>query len=275
MVMRDVSLGDICLEYESVGSGDPLLFIQGAFIADTFRPLLREPSLEQYKLINYHRRGYAGSTKPSEAVTISQHAADALALLNALGINRAHIVGHSYGGCVALQLALDASRCVQSLVLLEPAVPVGASGEEYRHPLIKSANAYATQNVDAVVDAFLMARWGDPQYRKVLDDLLPGAFNQAVGDAATWFHYELPGLLDWTFGQIEATRITQPAVSILGGDSSSLSSRFPETHFQLIAWLRGCVGEVLPNTAHFPQLQDTTGLAELLARFISKHPIPG
>jgi pimeloyl-ACP methyl ester carboxylesterase len=49
------------LEYQFSGSGtgDPVVFIHGAFIADSFRPLLAEPTLaERYKLITYRRRGY-------------------------------------------------------------------------------------------------------------------------------------------------------------------------------------------------------------------------
>ena len=50
------------LAYEVMGTGEPVVFIHGAFIADAFRPLLAEPSLAgRYRLILYHRRGYAGS----------------------------------------------------------------------------------------------------------------------------------------------------------------------------------------------------------------------
>ena len=65
------------LEYEVSGTGDPVIFIHGAFIADTFRPLLAEPSLAgRYQLIVYHRRGYAGSSRASEPVSGARQAAD-------------------------------------------------------------------------------------------------------------------------------------------------------------------------------------------------------
>jgi pimeloyl-ACP methyl ester carboxylesterase len=114
------------LEYEVSGTGDPVVFIHGAFIADTFRPLLAEPSLAgHYRLILYHRRGYAGSSRASGPVSVAQEAADCRALLRHLGMDRAHVVGHSYGGDVALQLALDTPRVVYSLALLEPGLAVG------------------------------------------------------------------------------------------------------------------------------------------------------
>ena len=116
------------LEYEVSGTGEPAVFIHGAFIADMFRPLLAEPSLAgRYRLIRYHRRGYAGSSRASGPVSVARQAADCRALLRHLGVERAHVVGHSYGGAVALQLALDTPGVAHSLALLEPALMVGAS----------------------------------------------------------------------------------------------------------------------------------------------------
>jgi pimeloyl-ACP methyl ester carboxylesterase len=53
-----------------------------------------------------------------------------------------HVVGHSFGGCIALQLALDSPHVVRSLALLEPALFVGASARSYRESLLRSAERY-------------------------------------------------------------------------------------------------------------------------------------
>jgi pimeloyl-ACP methyl ester carboxylesterase len=95
------------LEYEVSGTGEPVVFIHGAFIADTFGLLLAEPSLAgRFRLILYYRFGYAGSSRASGIVSVARQAADCRALLHQVGVERAHVVGHSYGGAVALQLAL-------------------------------------------------------------------------------------------------------------------------------------------------------------------------
>ena len=177
------------LEYEVSGTGEPVVFIHGAFIADTFRPLLAEPSLVgRYQLILYHRRGYAGSSRASEPVSVARQAADCRALLRHLGVERAHVVGHSYGGAVALQLALDTPGVVHSLALLEPGLMVGASAQGYRESLARGVERYREAGAEVVVDEFLQARW--PGYRATLERALPGAFAQAVADAGTWFERE-------------------------------------------------------------------------------------
>jgi pimeloyl-ACP methyl ester carboxylesterase len=261
---------EVELEYEISGTGEPVVFIHGAFIADTFRPLLAEPSLTgRYRLILYHRCGYAGSSHVSGPVSVAQQAADCRALLRYLGVERAHVVGHSYGGIVALQLALDTPGVAHSLALLEPGLMVGASAQGYRESLARGVERYREAGAAVVVDEFLQARW--PGYRATLDLVLPGAFDQAVADAGTWFEREVSGQLGWRFGEAEARRISQPTLSVLGGESDALWSRFGETQRLLLAWLPHAEGFVLPGTTHFMQIQDPRGMAEALGAFWARH----
>jgi pimeloyl-ACP methyl ester carboxylesterase len=260
------------LEYEVSGKGEPVLFIHGAFIADAFRPLLAEPSLAgRYRLIIYHRRGYAGSSRASGPVSVVRQAGDCRALLSHLGVERAHIVGHSYGGDVALQLALEAPGVVHSLALLEPGLMVGAGAQDYRESLARGLDRYRELGAEVVVDEFLQARW--PGYRAALDRVLPGAFAQAVADAGTWFEREVSGQLGWQFGEAEARRIGQPTLSVLVGESDALWSRFGETHRLLLGWQPRGEGSVLPGTTHLMQIQDPRGMAETLAAFWARHPL--
>jgi 3-oxoadipate enol-lactonase len=115
-------------------------------------------------------------------------------------------------------------------------------------------------------------RW--PGYREPLERALPGAFARAVADAATWFEHDLPGLLNWSFGEAEASRIDQPALSILGGASNALWARFGEVHRLLLAWLPRAEGSVLPGTAHLMTIENPRGVAAALAAFWARHPIP-
>jgi pimeloyl-ACP methyl ester carboxylesterase len=258
------------LEYVVAGTGEPVVFVHGAFIAGAFRPLLTEPALAgRYRLVLYHRRGYAGSSRAAEPAGVARQAADCRAVLRHVGVDRAHVVGHSYGGAVALQLALDAPDVAHSLALLEPALMVGASAQGYRESLARASERYRDAGAAVVVDEFLQARW--PQYRAALDRALPGAFEQAVADAGTAFEGELPGLLGWRFGEAEARRIVQPVLSVLGGESEALWPRFGEAHRLLLDWLPHVEGFVLPGATHFLQLEDPQGMAEALAAFWARH----
>src|SRR5260370_41525792 len=95
--MQIAAINGVELEYEVVGSGEPVLLISPV-LADGFLPLVQEPALaDHYQLIRYHKRGWARSTHTPPPVSIADHAADAAALLDRLGLGRAHVAGHSAG----------------------------------------------------------------------------------------------------------------------------------------------------------------------------------
>jgi pimeloyl-ACP methyl ester carboxylesterase len=263
-------LDRLTLAYERTGAGGPIVFIHGALIADAFRPLLAEPALtDEHLLLVYHRRGYAGSTHEAGAISVAQHAADCCALFEHLRIGRAHVVGHSYGGAVALQLALDSPELIESLALLEPAV---FGGQAYLDAVSKGQERYRREGAEIVIDDFLRSRFG-PEYRPHLDRVLPGSFAQAIADAATWFEQEVPGLRAWAFDEHDAQRITQPVLAVLGGESDKLWPRFGETHGRLLSSLPNVEGVVLAGVNHAMMIQDPAALAAVLATFCRRHAV--
>jgi pimeloyl-ACP methyl ester carboxylesterase len=275
--MQHAKVNEVEIEFKTIGAGESVLLIHGAFIADTFRPLTAEPALaSRYQLVTYSRRGYAGSSHPDAPVSIANHAADCRLLISHLGFDRAHIAGHSYGGAVALQLAFESPEVVQSVALLEPALIVGESGPGYREMLLSNAAQYREVGAERVVHEFVEARW--PSYGPHLEALVPGAMDQAVSDAATWYDRELASLLEWHFGEEDARRVNVPVLSILGGDSHKLAPRFVETYHWLESSLPAFEGVTIPGTMHFMLMQDPRATAHFLAEFWSRHliePVPG
>jgi pimeloyl-ACP methyl ester carboxylesterase len=270
--MNRAQIGDIALAYEVRGSGEPVVLIHGSFIADGLRPLLAEPSLtERYRLFLYHRRGFASSTHLDAPISIAQQAADCRAFLEHVGIQRAHFVGHSYGGNIALQLALDTSDVVHSIALLEPALFAVPSAPELMESLAPAFQMYEAGNKAEAVDGCLRGVLG-PGYRDMLDRVLPGAFAQAAADADTFFQFEMPALQQWSFTQADANRIKQPVLSVVGSESHTLWKGRTEIHELVQAWWpRGADTFVLQGTAHALQIMNPTGMAEGLAGFFARH----
>ena len=261
------------LAYEVSGTGEPVIFIHGALIAEAFRPLLTQPSLGHgYKLITYHRRGYRDSSNAHSSTNLAQQTEDCLALLRHLGIERAHVVGHSFGGSVGVQLAMDAPDIVHSLALLEPALFARDSGQAYRESLARGEQRYKEGPADVVVDEFLEMRFGSG-YRTALERVLPGVFEEAVTDSRPTFEMDLPALREWRFNEEEVQRITQPVLNVLGSKSEALWPRFGEVYRLVLSWLPHAEGFVLPGAAHGLMMQNPRSMAEALADFWQRHPI--
>jgi 3-oxoadipate enol-lactonase len=110
--------GDVDLAYERTGSGPPLLLIMGMsgtslHWGEPFLALLRR----DFEVIVYDHRGVGESTPLSGPITIAALAHDASALLVALEIDSAHVLGISMGGMVAQELALAHPEQVRTLTL--------------------------------------------------------------------------------------------------------------------------------------------------------------
>ena len=263
--MRPVTVNGAPLEYAVSGKGDPVLLIHGSIVADAFAPLAKEPALGKYRLIRYHRRGFAGSGRAHGPVTIAEQAADARALLERLGLRRAHVVGHSYGAVIALQLALDAPGVVRSLALLEPplfaAVP---SGPEYMEGMGPIAQMHKEGNNAAAIDAFL-TRIAGPEGKLAIERALGrGAIDTAVADADTFFEVELPALRQWAFSRDEAGRIQQPILTVVGAKSVPA---FKEVNALLKEWYPRAEELVVPDAGHVLQIVNPSAVAQGLARF--------
>jgi 3-oxoadipate enol-lactonase len=107
------------LYYEEVGQGTPILFIH-EFASDWrgWEPQLREFG-KRHRCITYSARGYTPSDVPADANAYSyEHVMrDAVAVLDHLKIDKAHLIGLSMGGYTALQVALNHPGRVRSMVL--------------------------------------------------------------------------------------------------------------------------------------------------------------
>jgi pimeloyl-ACP methyl ester carboxylesterase len=277
--MVRAALEGVELEYEVRGSGEWVVLIHAGVFADWFKPLLEETALtERYRALSYHRIGYAGSSRLSGSVSIAQQAAHCRSLMRRLGIERAHIVGHSSGGNIALQLALDAPDAVRSLSLLEPALLAAPSGPQAGAAVIGSAtdlglvmHRYAAGDKAGALDAFMRGVSG-PDYRVILEQSLPpGAFEQAIADADTFFGQELPALRQWPFTRKDASRVTQPVLAVIGAKSTEVSSVFGKRQELLLAWLPNVEAFVLPDATHLLHAQNPGGMAQGLAAFFARH----
>src|SRR5262249_42946126 len=77
------------LEYEIRGTGEPVVLVHAGLLADWFTPLLEEPALtDRYRVLSYHRIGYAGSSHVAGPVSFAQQAAHCRLLMRHVGIER-------------------------------------------------------------------------------------------------------------------------------------------------------------------------------------------
>lgn len=267
--MELVSVVGAVLAVQDSGTGEPVVFIQTALTADELLPIASQPSLEPYRRVLYHRRGYGRSSAVSGEPSILSDVHDCRALLAALNMKRAHIVGVSYSAAVALQLAREAPAIVGSLVLIEPPPVHTRSDQEFR-----AANDRLTERrreVGSLVTLyeFLQQLMGD-DWRETLGSLLPGSIDQMERDAATFFDADLPALLTWQFSAEDAQDIRCPVLYIGGTESGPW---FRGVHELILEWFSQAEDVEVEGGDHSLAITHAPVVANALASFFRRHPL--
>ncbi|MFQ5827307.1 MAG: alpha/beta fold hydrolase, partial [Dehalococcoidia bacterium] len=123
--MPHIEANGLNIFYREVGRGEPCLLLQG-FTMDHRGWALQIPALRDHcRCISIDNRDVGQSDLAPGPYGVADMAADALGVLDALGIRRAHLVGHSLGGAIAQEIAIAHPQRVHRLVLISTYVAMG------------------------------------------------------------------------------------------------------------------------------------------------------
>jgi len=117
--MSQVSVNNVAIHYTESGEGTPLLLLHGLGGShEIWLPVIPELA-KSHRVVAADHRGHGASAKPRGSFSIRLFVEDWVALMEALRIDRAHVLGLSMGGAIAMRLAAEHSERVRSLVLVD------------------------------------------------------------------------------------------------------------------------------------------------------------
>ena len=157
--MPKIKVGNVNLYYEIHGEGDPVLLVPGLGGAGSYWQPQIEPFAERYRVILHDHRGTGQSDKPVMEYSVEQMTDDVLGLMNALGIERAHLVGHSTGGAIGQIVAIEHPERLRTLVMANSwtkADPFFLRCFEVRSELLRKSGPAAYQHAAPL---FLYPSW--------------------------------------------------------------------------------------------------------------------
>ncbi len=211
---------------EEAGTGSAVLFVH-EFAGDyrTWEPQLRYFS-RSHRCITFSQRGYPPSDVPEDPARYSQEIArdDVAAVLDGLGIEKAHIVGHSMGGYTALHFGIQApQRCIS---VVAAGVGWGSLPDAERSQAMKRQAAETGKMFAEEGIASAAAKYADAQMRQAHKHKDPRGWSEfarmlaehsALGHANTMFGVQLKRPTLWEM-QADLARFTPPLLVIVGDE---------------------------------------------------------
>jgi pimeloyl-ACP methyl ester carboxylesterase len=235
--------------FEEYGEGSPLVLLHGGMMTIDLSFATLIPALaSRHRVIGVELQGHGRTADIDRPITPAALAADVARLLDHLGIDRAHVLGHSLGGAVTMELAVSYPDRVRSIVPIgEPVRPEGM------HPDLSDPSRFATSTRLPTQDDFAAMREAyvrlSPHPARF--DEFMAAMSTAAGDLQGWSDAQLAG-------------ITAPVLLILG-DHDFLTIEHAALMQHLIP---GSQLAVLPGTTHMQATRRPDYLLPMLAHFL-------
>ncbi len=249
VLVPKVEANGIDLYYEEHGTGTPIVLIHGTSSSALVWGDASAELAKRGRCIVYDRRGCFRSHRPEpyDRTDVTDHGADAAALIDELGAAPAIIIGRSYGGETALDLVRRRPDAVSALVLLEAAVlALDPEAMAWAQPLKDKILETAELDMDAVGESFIRAVAGEdaweefpPQLREMFTGNGPAIAAEFRG---RWLE----------ISEDELRSITQPTLVVSAADSPEA---FHRVDARMAALIPDCViarvdGGHLVNPAH-------------------------
>jgi pimeloyl-ACP methyl ester carboxylesterase len=259
------------LHYEEAGEGTPILFIH-EFAGDhrSWEPQVRYLS-RRYRCITYAARGYAPSDVPDslDAYTQAHAVADAVAVLDHAGIERAHVVGLSMGGFCTLHLGLRHPERALSLVV----AGCGYGAQPERQEAFRSESAVVAESFREQGAAEVAKRYALGPARVQFQNKDPRGWQEfahqlgehdSTGAELTMLGVQArrPSLYEMT-GELE--QMTTPLLLITGDEDEGCL----EPDLMLKRTIPSAALLVLPRTGHTCNLEDPAAFNRAVADFIA------
>ncbi len=244
--------------------GVPILALHGVLVGTSnwIHQMLRLPT---FHWIAPAIRGHGDSSPAGDSPTIERAALDALAVLDAEGVERAVVIGNSLGATVALALALLRPERVIGLLLAEPSIPQllpGGNDDRLSAAAEKARPLLENGQIDAALDIFLTPRVGADWQRKVGRRRL-AEWRHNVLSTPAWF----TAVEDFNPGPGPLAALDLPTLIVYGANTQ------PEYRALTMAVADAVPGAdvaVVPEAGHGSPADNPEGFNEVLVEFLTK-----
>jgi pimeloyl-ACP methyl ester carboxylesterase len=216
-------IGSVELYYEIRGRGPTLLLISGG-ASDANQWSAIAPMLgDDFTVLTYDRRGYSRSSRPANwmSTSVTEQADDAAALLRALDLSPATVLGHSSGASIACSLVERHPEILRHALVYEPPLlAVVPRGEDVLVAMRDSIErAMAEGGAARALEAFIRGNAGDRAFEEWRAASDPATYERTLANATVFFDLELPAFIRFVPDVAAMRRAGVPVTVLLGTEN--------------------------------------------------------
>jgi len=270
---RFVRVGGQWVHVEQWGSGEPVVLLHG-FGGSTYSWRLAGPELgRQYRAIAIDLNGFGWTERlrEPEAYTLQGQARLVLGVLDALGIERVHLAGHSYGGGLALWLASAHPERVASLILVDSTLPTYSTQRRRAWAGLRPVVALGLRTV-LLREAFIRRGLKRSVYDQSLitDEVVREYLRRLRVEGATDAYRGLTARVKTPPPVVDLTAIRQPTLIIWGLQDALLASAYGSRAAEKIP---GATFVGIDRCGHLPMEERPEEFLAALRGFLARHPL--
>ena len=223
------------------GRGEPVLMLHGVGSAMESYDAIVEKIQHRFRVLRYDLRGHGASGKPDGPYSLEDYVNDAVAIMQARGIERAHVVGFSFGGMIAQALAVAHPEVVTALVLISS---VAARTEEESKRMRTRLEQLESGGAQSTVEAAL-ERWFTPAFRaahpEVIEQRIALAMNNDPKGYAAAYRVFATSDMDEELAGIRARTLVMTGEDDVGSSprmARLIHERAKDSQLEILAGLR-------------------------------------
>ena len=251
------------IAHKQIGLGKEKVLVMHNWMGDStsYDSMLPYLNTDDYTYVFVDLRGYGCSKEMQGTYSVEEASADAIKLINSLGWNKFHLIGHSMSGMIVQKIAVDNPSRVKSVIAITPVPACGSPGPKEMMDFFESAAINNDGAAMECVNTLTSNRYTKAFAKKMIRDMRQWSTSEArLGYMNMFFHTDFS----------ESVKgLRTPILVLFGEHDFEGSEAFMRNTF--LKWYPNAQLECCKASGHYPMIETPIALVAAIEKFLSAH----
>lgn len=251
------------IAHKQIGSGKEKVFVMHNWMGDStsYDFILPYLNADEYTYVFVDVRGYGRSKEMQGTYSVEEASSDAIKLIDFLGWDKFHLIGHSMSGMIVQKIAVESPSRVKSVVAITPVPACGSSGPKEMMDFFESVALNNDAAAMECVNTLTSRRYTKAFAKKMVADMRQCSTSEArLGYMNMFFHTDFSD---------SVKGLSTPILVLIGEHDFDGSEAFMRSTF--LQWYPNALLECVKASGHYPMIETPVALVASIEKFLSAH----